>query len=226
MNNFYFFIFSTIEWTALLTLVCSVFSISIIYNKLRIFLSAFGFTTLAFIITKLELHDYNIFIQVPLVVLLFIWVFNEGIKYSIFISITGYIFYLTVQGVLTTICMMYQLVGPNDIQPFTFKGFMLQLATSMIVFLISYFIIKSRDGFVFNFSNAYKKKKNYKSTKPYIAVAITTFLTTAITFPAFFYKSGLTTLFLITTVICALSFSTLLFLSFKRSRDEIISFIN
>jgi hypothetical protein len=220
MQNLLFYIFSTYECMSLFILIMAVFRFPILKNKIKIVLSCLLVTTVSLIVTKTGLHEFNIFIQIPLVVLIFRYIFKENEKYSIWISVSGYISFLMIQGVIVMLLLIYNLIQAQDIQPFTSKGYAIQAFTSTIIIVIGLFLKKYNEGFSFDFSDVFKKKRNSKSYKPYAVLAIIFFIITASTYPIFFYGSNLTNTFLVTVVLSFLSFSLLVFLSIKRNKEE------
>ncbi len=176
------------------------------------------------IVISVGLHNYSIPIQLLLTIILFRFIFKENIIYSIFSSIFGYITYIGFQGLLAYLLMSYKIIDANDMQPYSIKGYMAQAISLIIVIIISIYMRKMNEGFSFDFDNPFNKKRKV-SSKPYLIVAIVAALITAISYP-FLYKSDIASNFLVTILVTIFCFSVLIFLSFKRNKEELISLSN
>ncbi|OME97386.1 hypothetical protein BK127_40605 [Paenibacillus sp. FSL H7-0331] len=207
---------------ALILLILSVFKFEL--NKINCFkllVSSFIFSVLSLVIINLQLHNFAIAIQIPIVILIFKFVFNENGKYSIWISITGYITFLMMQGIFASILILNDCMTPEDLQPFSEKGYIAQVSSLVFVIIISYLIKKYNEGFTFNFTSKFKQKRKLSSSRPYIIVAVLAALITAIVYP-FLYKSDLIVMFISSLVLTVICFFSLIFLSIKRNKEEII----
>ncbi|MEK8132964.1 hypothetical protein WMW72_34305 [Paenibacillus filicis] len=166
------------------------------------------------------IHQYAIFFLVPVMIGIVRFVFGEKTKYSIWITIVGYVLFLLIQAFLGLLFLSYGLMGPEDMQPFTVKGYIAQVITFIIVVIISIFLKRTNDGFDFDFSDRVNTGRK-SSSKPYVIVAIISVFIVLITYPNLYYQETIRMFYLV-LVINTSAFFLLIFLSMKRDREEML----
>lgn len=221
VNEVVALLFSMIDFASVFVFTMCMFHIPLKnkVNILKLISSTAILAIISHIIIGIGLQKYSLYILIPLVIIIFRFVFSENGIYSIWISICGYVFQLTLQLFLIFGLLHYHIIQPSDATPYTLPAYMIQFATFVIICAISYGILKFGNSMTFDFSNIFGQKVNFKSPIPYIASGIVVFLFMSIAYPQF-YGGAIEQSFYRSIVSGCLCIVVLFMLSIQRNNEE------
>lgn len=214
-------LFSMVDFASIFVFTMCLFHIPL-KNKVNI-IKLIGSTAvlsiISHIIINIGLQKYSLYILITLVALTFKFVFSENGIYSIWISVCGYVFVLTLQMFIIFGSIHYSIINPSDAIPYTLTAYLIQVSTFIIVSAISFGILKFGSAMTFDFSNVFGQKANFKSPMPYIVSSIVIFLFMSIAYPQF-YGGAIDQSFYRSIVSGCLCIVVLLMLSIHRNNEE------
>lgn len=155
-------------------------------NIIKLIASTAALAIVSHIIIQIGWVKYSLYILIPLVAIIFRYVFSENSIYSIWISVCGYVFTLTLQMFLIFGLLHYHIIDPSDATPYTITAYIIQFSTFVVICAISYGVVKFGNAMTFDFSNIFKQKVTFKSPVPYVISGIIIFLFMSIAFPQFY----------------------------------------
>lgn len=188
VNEVIALLFSMVDFASVFVFTMCMFHIPLNNkgNILKLILSTAILSIISHIVIGVGWQKYSLYILIPLVIIIFRYVFSENSIYSIWISVCGYVFQLTLQIFIIFGLLNYNIIQPSDATPYTLPAYLIQLATFVIICAISFGISKFGSAMTFDFSNIFGQKVNFKSPIPYIISGIIVFLFMSISFPQFY----------------------------------------
>ena len=161
LNFLGFMFFSSLEFFTLMMIILSVFSIDVRYYKKEILLTTITMTLLSYLLTALNL--YKVFplplIEIPALILLLRYSFQQKWRRSIIAVIGGFFFFGVIEYAISTLAVYMNYVTFSDMQEaFTLKGYVMESVFSVIGTSIAIYIKTFNGGFGFTF-----RKDKYKT---------------------------------------------------------------
>lgn len=215
------YVFSMVDFASIFIFITCVFNLKL-RNKstmIKILASTAVLAIVSHYIIHIGYQRFSLWILIPSVVLIMRFVFKQNKTYSIWISVTGYIFVLSVQLLIIYGLLFTKTIQPQDATPYTTKAYFIQLATFLVICLISFIVHKLGDTLTFDFNNLFGQKINFKSPVRYIVISIATLLFIAYTFPNF-YGEDINMNFYISITTSLLCFFILIVMSLQRNKEE------
>lgn len=152
MDHTFFFLFSFIEFTAMLTLILSLFLFNLRAFRSHILFSAFMLTQASYLLRiGAEFASFAMFVQLIMIVLFFRLMFQIQWFYASLMGVIGYIVYVIMQA---TIILITSLITPysfSDIVNSTPDniGYVVQTLTAIFSLLLAWLLLRVRIGFSF-----------------------------------------------------------------------------
>lgn len=215
------YIFSMVDFASIFIFIVCIFNLPLKNRStvIKIVASTAVLAIVSHFIIYLDYQKYSLWILIPSVVLIMRFVFKQNKTYSIWISVTGYIFVLSIQLLIIYGLLFTKAIAPEDATPYTYSAYLIQLATFMIICMISYIVHKLGDAMTFDFDNLFGQKINFKSPVRYIVTSIAILLFISLTFPNF-YGEDLDMNFYISITSSLLCFFILIVMSLQRNKEE------
>ncbi len=215
------YIFSMVDFASIFIFIVCIFNLPLKNRStiIKIVASTAVLAIVSHFIIYLDYQKYSLWILIPSVVLIMRFVFKQNKTYSIWISVTGYIFVLSIQLLIIYGLLFTKTIAPEDATPYTYSAYLIQLSTFLIICIISYIVYKLGDAMTFDFDNLFGQKINFKSPVRYIVISIAILLFVSITFPNF-YGEDLDLNFYISITSSLLCFFILIVMSLQRNKEE------
>jgi len=152
MNNILFYLFSILEFTAVITLTLSIFLFNLKDNKSHMLFSAFMLAQASYIMRMAtNLESISIVVQLIMMILILRFIFRIQLFYAALMGVVGYLLIGLLQMGIT---LAFSTISQLNIEEILSNDhlsihYFLQLITSIICFLISQLLSKYRLGFSF-----------------------------------------------------------------------------
>jgi hypothetical protein len=215
-----FNLFSILELVALLLLICSVFNINVKYYKTEIIVCALAIGLLSYLLVIFGVHKVIPLpvIEIPILILFFKYVFGQKWKWSIFVSIAGFIFLGVLEIGILLLSVQMQYLQMSDVQDaFQTKGYIIQTIASIIIISIAIYVKLFNEGFGFSF-----RKGKFKL---FLYTTIAAIILICLTFYAFIISDSYSSL-LALFISLAISAIIMIYLSIKRDEYEFSDIAN
>lgn len=219
MNFAIFTMISSLEYVAVLAFIAALFRFRYFLKmKTHIFmvcvlLSYVSYTTR----TVYGLAIESTLIQVGLLTL-FIWLlFRVQVYYSLLMALTGHVAYGVVQFLLIFLFTFSGIFTLNDLESIKWPSHILPIATSIVFFLISIFVIKKNWGFSFVPDRTDEIYGNYKRNTLILLVITASFVLLST-----LHRIGITLIsnLYVSTLIYVIAFLVLIILSIRKERSN------
>jgi len=214
------YVFSMVDFASIFIFITCVFNLRLMNKStiIKIIASTAILAVASHYIIHIGYQKYSLWILIPSVVLIMRFVFKQNKTYSIWISVTGYIFVLSIQLLIIYGLLFTKAIQPEDATPYTYNAYLIQLATFLVICIISFIVHKLGDAMTFDFNN-FGHKINFKSPVRYIVISIAILLFISLTFPNF-YGEDIDMNFYISITSSLLCFFILIVMSLQRNKEE------
>ncbi|AGA57485.1 Putative uncharacterized protein [Thermobacillus xylanilyticus] len=208
-----FLFFSSLEWLALMVLTFAIFKFQLPGYWGRLLLSSFMLSLLSYmVLIELKLGVVASLIQVPIIFICFWQFFRIPVFYAGLMVVNGYVSYILIQAIIISV---FQLTG-IVIAPNVPEGFIVQILTSCIAFLLAWLLIRTNWGFTFVPDTDRVKVKWTKLNVRLLVMSIAGYAVLATCSYLFF--SGYTPVLVL--ILGTVVFGFLQYLVFKREYNE------
>lgn len=150
-----YFLFSSLEFLAILLLTFSVFRVKNLENKLWGFLITILFLDISsyfLVIYNVHMKMPIIIIQLPFIILSFIYLFKLPKLFSVMICISGSLLYVVIQSVFVLLALHFNVVELDELQSaFAIKSYICIAAMASIAIIIAFYIRYFNGGFGYSF---------------------------------------------------------------------------
>jgi hypothetical protein len=215
MKYLVYIIFSIIEYSSLFVLMLALFRFKIREYIKEIILASTTNAIIAFLLSYIGFIPVSLIGKIFVVILSLIFIFKEKLLKSLWMTVSGYALFIVIQTLFLKLLSYYNLFDLTDINPYSLNTHIQQLSTTLLLYIICFFIRKSNDGFGFSFH----KKLFRASKKLYISISlIVVFLLCLMVYLSFEYKNSLYVS--ITLVVAIISLIILLWLSYTQEKKQ------
>ncbi len=203
-----FILASTIEFMSFFVFTMTLFRFSIKENIFRFAIVSF---ILAFVSNTLQvesLQSVSALINVFLFLFLTTIILRVRLLHSTIMVVISFVVFSLVQWLLVNICIRFNVF--SEVRPYTDNGFLLQLATALMLCIISLFIHMSNGGFSYIESNSRFFKQSLKGNKLFylflllaiiVIVLVNVFYLSSVYLPYYVYIVTITILVILVILI-------------------------
>lgn len=215
------YLFSVIEFSSLLYLGTCLFKVKLyFYRHIRLLL-----TCMILALVSVFFNYYHMLSQLLpfLQILLLILLVNKFLKLRIWTSVfmvsSSWLLFALIQVLLMYIVDFYDLIKMSLVKPFTFEGYMIQLATFLVCIAVGVTTRAIREGFTFD-PDSFDLDMKLKFSNRVISIVLLVFFSILILIYIYLASARNYVLMLIFSMF-TLAFSiSVLFILYKRDKEE------
>lgn len=210
-----YMLFSSFEYLAIFVLIFGFFNIDFSSYRKEIYLSIIGTTFISYILVILGVYNYVPLplILVPILILVFVKIFEMPSARSTIVIIGGFLFYFAIQWIVSWVGVWLDVLQTGEIsESFSRKTYMFQTLCSVIAISIGAYVKFTNGGFGFNLKS---KKTNYKI---FVCLTVAIILISSLACISFYIYE---TIALMIVASIATIVSVVIFLYLSHRRDQI-----